>query len=269
MQPKTSRSSDAGSTGAALQAAGSSVGGPADAARDGVIAALVLGWHVAELFHANLPRSPQRRQASSDKLVGIGELDSRSRARLLLAQVQADLQRAWQFEDSGQPPPELDSVQSLLKAEVRQPGQLQTAVAELHRHLLVTLTAADFRLGKAYGLGRALAETILLPNARDPQTFQQVFARHRLANLLGWLADLKSAFPVHAAEAVRGSLQTWAAWSDAPTLHLALDKQRPATDAEAGGQPLGAAAMPAATARLPPPARAAFRWRLARHPRPP
>jgi hypothetical protein len=32
----------------------------------------------------------------------------------------------------------------------------------------VTLTAADFRLGKAYGLGRALAETILLPDARDP-----------------------------------------------------------------------------------------------------
>jgi hypothetical protein len=247
--------------------AGWSVGGPADAAREGVIAALVLGWHVAELFHANLPRSTQRRQTSLDKLVGIGELDPLSRARLLLGQVEADLQRAWQFDDSGQPPPALDPVQSLLQAEVRQPGQVQAAVAELHRQLLVTLTAADFRRGKAYGLGRALAETTLLPNARDPQTFQQVFARHRLANLLGWLADLKSAFPVHAAEAVRGSLQAWAAWSDAPTLHLALDEQRPASAAEAGGQPLGTAAMPVATARVPPPPRAAFRWRLARHPR--
>jgi hypothetical protein len=269
MQPKASSSSDAGSTGAALQAAGSSVGGPADAAREGVIAALVLGWHVAELFHASVPGSTQHRQANSGKLVGIGQLDPLSRARLLLAQVQADLQRAWQFDDSGQSPPALDPVHSLLQVEVRRPGQLQTAVAELHRQLLVKLTAADFRLGKAYGLGRALAETILLSNARDPQTFQQIFARHRLANLLGWLADLKSAFPPHAAEAVRGSLQAWAAWTQAPTLHLALDEQQPAWAADAGGHPLGTAAMPATPARVPPPARAAFRWRLARHPRQP
>ncbi len=222
-QPKVPGSSGAEPTGATAQAAGLPVGGRADAARDGVVSAFVLGWHVAELFHANPPRSGQRRQASLNKLVGVGELDPLSRARLLLAQVQADLERARQFDDSGQPPPDLAPVRSLLQAEVRQPGQLQAAVAELHRQLLVTLTAADFRLGKAYGLGRALAETILLPDAKNPQTFQQVFARYRLANLLGWLADLKSAFPPHAAEAVRGSLQAWAAWSGAPTLRLLRD----------------------------------------------
>ena len=207
-QPKVPSSSDAGRTGTTPEAAGSSVGGRADAARDGVISASVLGWHVAELFHTPLPRSMQRRQASSDKLIGIGELDPLSRARLLLAQVRADMERAWRYDDSGQPLPDLAPVQSLLQAEIRQPGQLQAAVAALHQQLLMTLTAADFRLGKAYGLGRALAETVLLPDAKNPQTFQQVFARYRLANLLGWLADLKSAFPPHAAEAVRGSLQT-------------------------------------------------------------
>ena len=103
-------------------------------------------------------------------------------------------------------------------------------------------------LGQAYGLGRALAETILLPDGKNPLTFQQVFARYRLANLLGWLADLKSAFPPHAAEAVRGSLQAWTAWSEAPTLHLALDEQRPASDAEADSQPRGTAAIRAPTA---------------------
>jgi hypothetical protein len=193
--------------------------------RGGVISAFVLGWHVAELFHTPLPRSAQRRQPSLDKLVGIGELDPLARARLLLAQVRADLERVRQLDDSGQPPPELDAVQSLLQAEVRQPGQLQAAVAWLHQQLLVTTTAADFRLGKAYGLGRALAETVLLPDARDPPTFQRAFARYRLANLLGWLADLKSAFPPHAADAVRGSLQVWEAWSGAPMLQVALDPQ--------------------------------------------
>src|SRR4029453_13512495 len=87
----------------------------------------------------------------------------------------------------------------------------------------MALTAADFRLGKAYGLGRALAQTALLPDAKHPETFQQTFARFRLDNLLGWLADLRSAFPPHAAEAVSGSLQAWAAWSDAPTLRPAVD----------------------------------------------
>jgi hypothetical protein len=266
-QPKVPSSSDAARAGTIPEAAGASVGGRADAARDGVISASVLGWHVAELFRTPLPRSMQRRQASTDKLVGMGELDPLSRARLLVAQVRADMERAWRYDDSGQPLPDLAPIQSLLQAEIRQPGQLQAAVAALHQQLLMTLAAADFRLGKAYGLGRALAETVLLPDAKNPQTFQQVFARYRLANLLGWLADLKSAFPPHAAEAVRGSLQTWAAWSDAPTLRLALDDQRPATDAETDDQPLGGARAP--TARVPPPARTAFRSRRARHPRQP
>jgi hypothetical protein len=101
-QPKVPSSSDAARTGTTPEAAESSVGGRADAARDGVISASVLGWHVAELFHTPLPRSMQRRQASSDKLVGMGELDPLSRARLLLAQVRADMERAWRYDDSGQ-----------------------------------------------------------------------------------------------------------------------------------------------------------------------
>jgi len=194
-----------------------------DAARDAVVAAFVLGWHVAELFHANVPGTRQRRQAGVDRLTGLGELDPLSRARLLLAQVRVDLEFAWQFGRSGQEPPDTGPVQALLEAEVRQPGQLREAVAELHRQLLMALTAADFRLGKAYGLGRALAQTALLPDTRHPETFRRTFARFRLDNLLGWLADLRSAFPPHAAEAVSGSLQAWAAWSDAPTLRPAAD----------------------------------------------
>jgi hypothetical protein len=249
--------SDAPPAGAA-RAAGSSASDTPDTARDSVVSAFVLGWHMAELFHANVPRSRQHRQAKLDKLVGIGELDPLSQARLLLAQVQADVRRTWWLDDSGLPPPDLSPVHSLLVGEVRQPAQLQAAVAELHRQLLVTLTATDFRLGKAYGLGRALAETALLPDARNPQTFQRLFARYRLANLLSWLADLKSIFPPHAAEAVRGSLRAWAAWSEAPALRPALDDLPGASDAEVNGQAPGPApASPGAT-----PARAR-RWTAA------
>ena len=194
-----------------------------DAAQDAVVAAFVLGWHVAELFHANVPGTAQRRPASGDRLTGIGELDPLSRARLLLAQVRVDLAFVWRFGRSGQEPPDTGPVQALLEADLRQPGQVRAAVAELHRQLLMALTAADFRLGKAYGLGRALAQTALLPDAKHPESFGRTFARFRLDNLLGWLGDLRSAFPPHAAEAVSGSLQAWSAWSDAPTLRPAVE----------------------------------------------
>jgi len=148
---------------------------------------------------------------------------------------------------------------------VRQPGQLPAAVARLHRQLLVALTAADFRLGKAYGLGRALAETALLPDAKQPATFQRAFARYRLANLLDWLADLKSAFPPHAAEAVRGSLQAWAAWSQTPTLRLPVGR---AADADADSQPPGMTPNPRPAPAVPP-RRAILGWWPTRPPRQP
>jgi hypothetical protein len=258
-QPKTPDRSDTWSSRATSEIAGQSAGGLADAAKDGVISAFVLGWHVAELFHIDLPGSVHRRQVGLEKLAGIGELDPLSQAKLLLVQVQVDLQRAWRMADIDRQHPDPNPVQSLLEAEVRSPGQMEAAVAALHRQLLVALTAADFRLGKAYGLGRALAETALLPDARNPQTFQRQLARHRLGNLLGWLADLKSVFPPHAAEAVRGSLQAWAAWSQAPILRPALEEQRRAPDAHVHDQAPETAPSRALAATAPPARRAISR----------
>ena len=202
----------------------------ADASREGVVSAFVLGWHVAQLFHSRVPGTVQGRQpAGLDKLTGIGELHPLARARLLLSQVESDLRRTWRLVGRDQPHPDPGPVRALLEAGSRQPGQVRSAVAALHGELLEALTAADFRLGKAYGLGRALAETALLPNAREPETFRRLFDRHRLGNLMEWLADLKSIFPPHAAEAVRGSLRAWAAWVQDPVLGPALDEDRDVT----------------------------------------
>lgn len=234
------------------QAVGASTGGLVDAADEGVVSAFVLGWHMAELFHSRVPGSVRRRQVSLDKLAGIGELDPLSQARLLLAQVRVDLRRVWRSIDLDQQQPDTGPVRSLLEADARAPGEFQAAMASLHGELLVALTAADFRLGKAYGLGRALAETALVPDARNPQTFQRLFARYRLANLLEWLADLKSVFPPHAAEAVRGSLPLWAAWSQAPVLRPPLDDRQPADWEAEDPAP--------ATVPAPPTGRALPRW---------
>ncbi len=85
--------------------------------------------------------------------------------------------------DAGRQPPDTGPIQSLLQAEAQEQDQLQQAVLGLHEQLLAFLTAADFRLGKAYGLGRALAETARLPDAEEPASFQRAFGRYRLANI--------------------------------------------------------------------------------------
>jgi hypothetical protein len=87
----------------------------------------------------------------------------------------------------------------------------------LHCRLLEALTVADFRLGKAYGLGRAVAETALLPvaavSAADrQQRFQDMLGRGRLTTIHNWLTDLKTLLPNHTAYAVSRSLQDWRDW---------------------------------------------------------
>jgi hypothetical protein len=90
------------------------------------------------------------------------------------------------------------------------------AVFTLHCRLLEALTVADFRLGKAYGLGRAIAETTLLPAnaATDEQRqFRNMLAAGRLTTIKDWLLDLKTLLPDHTAYAVSRSLHDWQEWA--------------------------------------------------------
>ena len=85
--------------------------------------------------------------------------------------------------------------------------EYRTAVGQLHVNLLVTLTAADSAYGKAYGLGRALADT-----TRPHQTTVQLisaFEKYRIGQLYVWLDELASQLPAHSARAVAQSLEWW------------------------------------------------------------
>src|SRR5262249_24028126 len=84
------------------------------------------------------------------------------------------------------------------------------AVLDGHLALLIALTAAGATLGKAYNLGRALADPPR-PN-QELEELQESFAPYRLAQLRHDLDDLASVLPGHAAKAVGQSL-TW--WRDA------------------------------------------------------
>ena len=84
------------------------------------------------------------------------------------------------------------------------------AVLDGHLALIVATTGARATLGKAYSLGRALADTCR-PN-QSLADLRRGFDPYRLAQLRHDLNDLASVLPAHAAKAVGQSL-TW--WRDA------------------------------------------------------
>ena len=100
---------------------------------------------------------------------------------------------------------------------------LRRALSDLHEDILIKLNGADARQGSAYGLGRALADTMRTKQSAEDLT--RNFAPYRLGQLYTWLSDLASALPPHAAKSVRRSL-TW--WRDTlysnPATPLGVDR---------------------------------------------
>jgi hypothetical protein len=108
--------------------------------------------------------------------------------------------------------------------DIGEAGAVREQIAALHVQTMLALTAADFRLGKAYGLGRSLADTANVPRDRDSLEY---FFGPRLDAIKGWLADLASAFPAHASQAVAASLTAWDQWAADPRIDgLAMDWER-------------------------------------------
>lgn len=161
--------------------------------------AFVLGWHMSELHERHLPVQ----QRKPPDLPGVGSLNDKQRIALLVDQVAVGVERLKvSVAQAGMDPIDLTGLKDLVQARANQDPVLAT-----HEKLLAELTATDFRLGKAYGLGRALADSCREPT--DLQTLADELAPFRIANLLGWLDDLASAFPPHAAKSVSKSLARW------------------------------------------------------------
>jgi hypothetical protein len=201
-------------------------GAVAPHAQRSVVHAFLLGWNVAELFHARIPRSTPVPPERPEKLPGRGDLDDLAQALLLLNGVAAGAHRVCRIEEWGGLPERLATLRTLLGADTRDPGVVRTELLALHREVLSGSTAADARLGTAYGLGRALAETTLLPSGRDRETLAHSFQPFRIAQMETWLSDLKSLLPAHAAEGVRRSLRRWAAWVRQPIMAMWSEGRR-------------------------------------------
>jgi hypothetical protein len=172
---------------------------------------------MAELYRPNLRRTSAR---LDDDLPGLGSLSTRDRLEILVDQIEAGVTKlAEPVWHAGLAPI------SLLELRARLDGDnFHEQVLVLHRTMLGTLTAADFRLGKAYGLGRALADTCRKP--KDAKGLRREFDKHRIATLRGWLDELSSALPAHAAHSVASSLGRWSDWLSAHPRQTPLPELR-------------------------------------------
>jgi hypothetical protein len=173
-----------------------------------VARAFVVGWQIAELFHRAAPRSGDV-PGCPKRLPGLADLSPADRTELGVLEIEAaiahlrdQLQTACVETPSTQP-----LRQALTDGDV---SIIRREVCALHRGCLSSLTATDFRLGTAFNLGRALADTRLA--GRDVQSLREQFREGRVAKLEEWLADLRSALPEHAAVAVSRTLRAWCSW---------------------------------------------------------
>jgi hypothetical protein len=170
----------------------------ADTADPHVSAAFALGWHMSQLYE----KQTRAKDAPAD-LPGLGSLTTTQRIAILIDQVEVGVHALSDpITRSGLDVDDLTKLKDLRQTQLSKDPVMTT-----HVQLLGDLTAADPRLGKAYGLGRALADSCRQPS--DLKTLKDELDPHRLANLLRWLDDLETAFPPHAASSVGKSLARW------------------------------------------------------------
>lgn len=182
----------------------------------GVCAAVALGWQVAELYHSPVHRGPVADPERGERLPGRSDFPGATQARWLGEQIETHAAALL----PAKPLPLTDALSATLTA-LASPGRDREATLDdvftLHCRLLEALSVADLRLGKAYGLGRAIAETALVPaDASDEdreRQFRELLDMGRLITTKDWLFDLKTLLPAHTAYAVSCSLDDWREWA--------------------------------------------------------
>lgn len=169
------------------------------------------------------PLSSASEPRLEEDLPGLGALPAAELVKLGLAQADVALSRLRAFLGDV-PLPATDAVRAATEQSPADRDAVRQAILDLHVAVLVQLTAADYRLGKAYGLGRALADTCASAGG-DESSRRKALAHHldpyRVLVIVAWLEDLKTVLPAHASHGVADSLQRWASWAAAAGLEAA------------------------------------------------
>jgi hypothetical protein len=170
--------------------------------------AFALGWQIAEIYRPQPPPPPP--PGEDDHLPALSDLSPDEYARVGLYQVQAGITKLWwTIVAAGLDVPNAETFADYVQGVTG--DDRDGAVEAFHIEVLATLTGADFRLGKGYGLGRALADV-----TRNPEDWRSELAPGRVATLAAWLRDLSTVLPQHVGHVVAGSLEEWGRWALQP-----------------------------------------------------
>jgi hypothetical protein len=187
---------------------------------DAVKTAFALGWQMARLYTSSLD-SDSDAVDDQDRLPGLSALPEVSLVTLGLAQADVALRTLTAFVGASPALPTTDAARTELAKDPLDRDALRGAILGLHIALMIELTAVDFTLGKAYGLGRALADTCCSASgdaSARQQALEHDLDEFRALVLVGWLDDLKTVLPAHSGQAVGDSLERWTRWAKATDL---------------------------------------------------
>jgi hypothetical protein len=168
--------------------------------------AFALGWQMSEIYAPDTPGQPLQ----DGDLPDLSQLSAGEWDQIGLFQLQAGitkLSRAIAAAGLEVPDAQRFAARLAQMADSERAGALR----EFHIDLLATLTATDYRLGKAYGLGRALADA-----TRNPSNYRVELQSARVAVLAAWTRDLATALPPHTSHPVASSIERWGEWAANP-----------------------------------------------------
>jgi len=171
-----------------------------------VATAIALGWYLAALAH---PGDVTRTAAAArGDLAGPVAPSSTSVLAFLRCHVEVAYARLeGVVERARLSLPDLKQLGECIDAS--KDADRRSVAAELDGGVLAVLSAVDFRLSKAYALGRGLLNVTSRPST-DPTLVEHLSAE-RVAPIVADIDDLSSALPPHVGHSVRASLVEWRA----------------------------------------------------------
>jgi hypothetical protein len=170
-----------------------------------VAAALALGWYLAALAHPG--KVTDTAAAVRGATTGLGALSEGQMLAYCHDHVAVAFAKLRDVVDKAAALPEEELASLAECIESAEHDARLEAAGKVDAKVLSALSAADFRLGKAYGIGAALMNL----TTRPPE--QPELKAHlndvRIAPIVAAVDDLSSALPAHAGHGVRESLREW------------------------------------------------------------
>jgi hypothetical protein len=171
-----------------------------------VAAALALGWYLAALAHPG--KVTESAAAVRGATTGLGALTEgqmlaycQDHVKVAFAKLRDVVDKAAALPDE-----ELKTLGDCIESAEHEATRREAAEA-VDAKALSALSAADFRLGKAYGIGAALMNLTSRPP--DQAKLKAHLTDARIAPIVAAIDDLTSALPAHAGHGVRESLREW------------------------------------------------------------